>query len=213
MTAALVTTFNEADTIGPLVRALKKLVDRVMVVDDPATKDNTEAIAAASGAETILDCQAYGIGPCLMAGFRQLVGNRVVVIDAGGSHDPWAIPFMLKYRADVVIGSRFIPGARYAGSPHRKRASKAYAKACNHLTRKEIADWTSGYRVYSPRAVSTILLAKPSARMHAWQVQSLVACVNGNCTVAEYPITYRGGRSSMNASVAWEAVKTLGELR
>ena len=213
MTAALVTTYNEAATIGQLVAGLKEHVDHVLVVDDPRTTDNTEQVASAFGASTLVDIEANGIGPCLIAGLKYLRGQRVVVIDAGGSHSASCIPGMLRMDAwDVVIGSRFRPGSRYVGNPRRARLSRAYSKACNHKTGQSISDWTSGYRVYSPRAVNAILSRPPTAKMHGWQPQALAACLAAGCVVGERPITYQAGRSSMNRKVAWEAIQALRGL-
>lgn len=213
MTAALVTTFNEAETIGPLVAGLREVVNRVLVVDDPASTDNTEAVAAAFGASALLDTEARGIGPCLHAGLKYLKGEWVVVIDAGGSHSVSAIYNMLDVDADVVIGSRFVPGAHYFGRPRRAKLSRLYSRACSRRTGHDIKDWTSGYRVYSPRAVRAILERPPKAKMHGWQPEALAACIAKGCTVAEYPISYRAGRSSMNRKIAWEALRVLGRLR
>jgi len=211
-TAALVTTFNEAETIGPLVTSLLPVVDKVLVVDDARTTDYTEATAAAHGAETFVDLSITGIGPCLLAGLAKLRGMQVTVIDAGGSHSPEAIPFMDMVDADVVIGSRFVPGAKYEGRPIRKNLSRLYSKFCSVKTTYDIKDWTSGFRTYSPLAVRQVLARPPTARMHGFQPQALAACLAGGLKVREYPITYRAGRTSMNRHVAAEATRVLGRL-
>lgn len=210
--AALVTTYNEADSIGALVSALYEVCDRVLVVDDPRSTDNTEAVAAAFGAETLVDIEANGIGPCLLAGMRYLKGERIAVIDAGGSHDPYTIAFMDKVNADVVIGSRFVSGSLYVGRRRRARLSRVYARTCNVLLRSGIKDWSSGFRIYSQTAVSAILARPPQAKMHGFQPEALAACLRAGCTVKEYPITYKAGRSSMDHRVATEVVLALGRL-
>lgn len=210
---ALVVTWNEADTIGGLVSALKEVCERVIVVDDARSTDGTEGVAAAFGAETFVDLEASGIGPAIMLGLAHLRGSRVAVIDAGGSHDPYDIPMMAHHSADVVIGSRFVPGAHYTGRPGRSWASRAYARACNRATGAEIRDWTSGFRIYSSKALSAILDARPPQKGHAFQPAALRVCLKRGCTVAEYPIRYRAGRSSMDRHRAWEAVQTLRGLR
>lgn len=212
MTVALVTTLNEAATIGSLVAGLREVVDRVLVVDDPRSTDNTMEVAEAFGAETLLDIEVSGIGPCLMAGLRRLAGERVVVIDAGGSHSVASIPLMLKAPVDVVIGSRFVPGAAYRGRAYRAWLSKWYSAACSVKTGVMVHDWTSGFRVYSPEAVRAVLSRPPTARMHGFQPQSLASCIGAGMTVREYPISYLAGRSSMNPQVAWEATRALGGL-
>lgn len=212
--SALVTTYNEADTIGPLVGHLWRYCSRVLVVDDRRSTDATERNASAAGAETIVDIETTGIGPCLLVGLRRLAVSegRVVVIDAGGSHDPNEIPEMVRYRSDVVIGSRFLPASGYEGLARRKALSKAYAKACNLTTGQDIADWTSGFRIYSPAAVDAILDDPPTSKMHGFQPEALATCLRAGLRVAEHPITYTAGRTSMDHRVATEAVMALGRL-
>lgn len=210
---ALVVTWNEADTIGPLVTRLKSHCERVLVVDDARSTDGTEEIAADAGAETFVDLESKGLGPAILLGLAHLRGSRVAVIDAGGSHDPDDIPLMAHYSTDVVIGSRFVPGAHYTGRPARSIASRVYAKECNRRTGREIRDWTSGFRVYSPRAVTSILDARPPQKGHAFQPAALHACITRGCYVIEYPIRYRAGKSHMSLGRVREAVKTLGALR
>lgn len=212
MSVALVTTLNEADTIGQLVTDLRTVVDHVLVVDDPATTDDTMSVAEAAGAETLLDIDAHGIGPCLLAGFRRVQGMRVVVVDAGGSHSVASIPQMLAAPVDVVIGSRFLPGSAYRGRKYRKHLSRWYSLACSIKTGFMVNDWTSGFRVYSPSAIRAVLLCPPAARMYGFQPESLASCVAANLTVREYPITYTAGRSSMSVQNAWEATRALGGL-
>lgn len=211
--SALVTTFNEADTIGSLVAALRVYVDDVLVVNDPYTTDETEQVAAAAGAATLTpDQDEAGIGPCLLAGMRRLRGQRIVVIDAGGSHDPADIPDMAVHREHIVVGSRFVPGADYRGRPLRKHLSRLYSQACSRATTYRLHDWTSGFRVYSPAAVWQILSRPPTARFHGFQPASLAICLEAGLSYREHPISYRAGRSSMSTSVASEALRVLGKL-
>lgn len=214
MTAALVTTLNEAATIGPFVAALLENVDRVLVVDDPRTADNTEQVAHAFGADTLCDLSLSGIGPCLLAGFRALRGEDVVVIDAGGSHDPYQVSRVIqKGVADVVVGSRYLPGSEYYGRAWRKAASALYSKACSSWSGHQVTDWTSGFRYYSPVAISQILSRPLTPRMHGFQPAVLERCLCAGLKVVEQPIVYRAGRSSFGVREAREALHVLGGLR
>lgn len=214
MLTALVTTYNEEATIAALVESVKPYVDRVLVVDDPHSSDFTELEASVAGAETLVpDVDESGIGPCLLAGMRKCRGDWVVVVDAGGSHDPSVIPMMRKVDAEVVVGSRFIPGAEYHGRPWRAFCSRAYSWVCNRRFGTRIKDWTSGFRLYSPSAVRAILSRPPATRMHGFQPASLAACLDMDLRVREYPITYQAGRSSLDTPAAREAVTWLVGLR
>lgn len=212
MTVALVTTLDEADTIGQLVSGLLEVVPRVLVVDDPRSTDNTERVAAAFGADTLVDTDAHGIGPGLLAGFRYLRGEDVVTIDAGGSHDPYAIPDLVSQAGDIVIGSRFVPGGLHHGNPRRARLSRLYSRLCRARTGYDIKDWTSGFRRYTAAAVRQVLSRPPTATMHGFQPQALVSCLDAGFTATEWPIVYIAGRSSMNTRVAREAVGALRGL-
>lgn len=133
--------------------------------------------------------------------------DRVVTIDAGGSHDPADIPWMLEQHEDVVIGSRFCPGGHHGGPRSRRWGSRIYGLACVLATGNGIRDWTSGYRVYSPRAVKAILAADITADRHAVQAEMLRAAIQAGCTVTETPIHYQVmPGSTFNRKAAAEAI-------
>lgn len=212
MHVAVVTTLNEQDSIAPLVAALRCHVDRVVVIDD-ASDDNTAHNAHHAGAVVVAHALRTGIGPSLMEGWRMALdsgADAVVQIDAGGSHDPDAVPWLLAAlgQADVVIGSRFCEGAVYIGNPKRRVLSKLAAHMCNNKqVQPRFSDWTSGYRAFTRDAIGVLLPwgNEYKATMHGWQIEVLREAVRRHLTVAEVPITYRAGRSSFNRHVAREA--------
>lgn len=209
---AVVTTLNEAESIGLLVSRLRADGLRVCVVDD-ASDDETAYVARQAGAHVLAHCLRKGIGPSLVEGWRWALGQgatAVVQLDAGGSHDPAGACVMLGRlaEADVVVGSRFRPGAAYHGGLRRQGLSRAAALACNvryfhALT--GLSDWTSGYRAFSAAALRKLARVNYTATMHGWQIEVLQAALWLGLRVAEAPITYYGGRSSFNRRVAKEA--------
>lgn len=150
----------------------------------------------------------YGLAQARLEG-----ADHILVTDAGGSHDPAEIRRLKGVSGDVVIGSRFCPGGSHDGPSWRSVGSRAYAAALNWLFDTDIKDWTSGYRLYSQRAVNEILLAGPSCKCHAIQAEMLAICVEQGCTVVEVPITYTvGSGSSFNWKTAREALGLLWRL-
>lgn len=206
--ALVVPCRNEAATIGGLVRRLL-CHGPVVVVDDGST-DDTWGEARRAGAIVVSHPRSRGIGPAVMSGWRQALGaKRVVVLDAGGSHDPAEVGRLLAVEADIVIGSRFVRGGRYLGGRWWRRwGSRLAAVACNLAQSGPwLHDWTSGYRVYSAKALEALRRPAYTATMHAWQIETLgVARDTVGLTIREVPITYRAGASSLRLAGVSAAV-------
>lgn len=206
MNVAVVTTHNEAATIGPLVRAL----DMDVVVVDEHSTDATTSIAHVAGAMVL--AHEGGIGPCQRRGWRAALSmgaDRIVQIDAGGSHDPADVPRLLADDAELVIGSRFCPGGSHEGPRWRSYGSRVYAAAANRRYGQSIADWTSGFRVFDRMLASDLLHFDYTATMHGWQAEALAAVVDIGAKVAEVPIRYTPSASSLKPRVIAEAIRVL----
>lgn len=206
-TIACITARNEERTIGPLVRQLRDAGLGVVVVDD-GSSDRTGQRVSLVGAHLVIHTQSWGIGPSLLHAWSEalrLGGDRIVQLDAGGSHyigDLWRL---LSQKADMVIGSRFLPSSRYIGRPWRAALSRLAALACNARTGQRIGDWTSGYRAFTRGAVEQLLLCPCHARMHGCQIEVLGHAIRLGMSIAEVPITYIANRSSFNWRAAREA--------
>lgn len=205
MNVAVITTRNEAATIGWLVKQASWYVDKVIVVDEDST-DDTRSEAFDAGAHVYL--AAGGIGACQRYGWARALetgADRIVQFDAGGSHDPCEIPTLLASPVELVIGSRFCEGGAHLGSWWRAMASSMYV-LCSGLPYEDV---TSGYRVLTAE-VAEYLLTKPyRALMHGWQTEALRYAHDAGFTVAEVPIIYRPSRSSLTIPIAREALRVL----
>lgn len=220
---AVVTTFNEAATIGALVSELGANGFSPVIVVDDQSLDETPHYARMAGADVRETDKRFGIGLSLMAGWLAFLPETfgceyIVQIDAGGSHDPNEAMGLVAYAtatgADVVIGSRFCKGARYTGNPKRALLSRLAALMCNLAQHgAHYSDWTSGYRVFSRKALQTLLSVKHyRGRMHEWQIEVLARAGEAGLRIVEAPITYTAGRSSFNLRVAWEAFQMWGHV-
>lgn len=207
---ALVTTLNEAGTIYDLVLDLRALGLDVLVID-AGSADGTAGLARAAGA-AVSDLPGASIRDGLLAGWRLALKvpdyRALVQIDAGGSHDPRQALDLLRAldgAADMVIGSRFLPGSRYLGRPWRRRLSRAAALACQAKTGARLTDWTSGYRAFSAKALLEMAAGAYRATMHGWQIEVVGRALDQGLRVVEVPISYTAGRSSFNRQIAREA--------
>ncbi len=206
---AVIPTLNEEDSIDALVEALLGYVDEVLVID--AGLDQTLHLARHRGAYVLGTRGRPGLAAQLQLGWKLAVHGlhaaQVLQLDAGGSHDPHQAPRLLELahqaQADLVLGSRFLPGSEYRGNPRRRRASRLAARLCNLAQRHaHWSDWTSGYRLFTADAVQTLLGHTYQATMHAFQIESLAWAGADGLRIIEAPITYTAGRSSLD----WRAI-------
>ena len=145
-TSVVIPAFNEADSIGVVVRDLAAAAPwlEILVVDDGST-DETGAQAAAAGARVIRHPYNKGNGAAVKSGIRQSAGGFILIADADGQHRPAdAARLVAQLDAyDLVIGAR--AGHTQASLPRRIGNSLLNALA-SYLTEQPIPDLTSGFR-------------------------------------------------------------------
>lgn len=209
---AIITAKNEEETIAFLVSYLCNLSYQVIVVDD-GSMDRTGELALSNGAEVIRHNKSRGIAASLMEAWRMALdqgASYIVQLDAGGSHNPGEanhlVEHAIKDGLDMVIGSRFCPGATYNGRAWRAFLSRLVAWIMNFTAHACLTDWTSGYRVFSRVCLTELLQYKYYAKMHAWQMEVVARALLNKMKMGELPITYNAGRSSMNLKAANEAL-------
>src|SRR6185503_20553304 len=124
----IVPTFNERDNLPVIVSALLSLPDlRVLVVDD-GSPDGTGAVAdsfaaANRGRISVVHRKgARGLGLSYIDGMQYALrtdATRICQMDADLSHNPADVPRLLEASADadMVIGSRYVPGGRVENWP------------------------------------------------------------------------------------------------
>lgn len=140
---------------------------------------------------------------------------HVLHIDAGGSHDPADVGPMIELAEegfDVVIGSRFCPLGEHHGPWRRRVTSQIAACALNLISLRNICDWTSGYRLYSPRARAVLAEHTFTTTGHAWQIESLWVLLQHGMRVIEQPIVYRSSVSHLSSGRVKEAAKLYWRL-
>ncbi|MBI4892768.1 MAG: glycosyltransferase family 2 protein [Acidobacteria bacterium] len=167
-TIVVLPAFNEEKNLPHLFGRIRIVMDgacqpyEVIVVDDGSTDATAEVTRIWAGQMPVALLQHesnQGLGVTLRDGLdaatRQSGPRDVIVtMDADDSHDPAVIPSMLKLvddGADLVIGSRFSPGAIVRGVPwHRQFMSLAASWLFRALFPvRGVRDYTSGFRAYS----------------------------------------------------------------
>jgi glycosyltransferase involved in cell wall biosynthesis len=137
-----------------------------LVVVDDGSRDRTAAVAEEAGARVLRLPFNLGVGAAVRTGLHYAAANgaeRAVVIDADGQHDPAGIAALLAALddgADLVIGSRFEPGApAYTVGRTRRRAMRLLQAIVRLRTGRRFTDVTSGFRAMD-RPVIDLLAAE-----------------------------------------------------
>jgi len=219
----IVPTYNERANLPVLIAELMKQPGvRVLVVDDHSP-DGTGAVADElarehSGRITVLHRTGRrGLGRSYVDGIRQAIASGADLIcqmDADFSHDPARLPDLLAAadRADLVIGSRYVPGGAVVNWPRRRlllsRFANMYVRAITHVKAR---DCTSGYRCWRRDALASLSLDEFVSDGYSFLVEMLFVASRQGRRVAEVPITYverREGQSKMSRGVILESAIT-----
>lgn len=183
---------EEASTIGDVVRGAQRAGFRVLVIDDDSS-DSTSLVAGREGAVVLSSPFNLGAWPATQAGIRYAADRGysfVVTLDADGQHNPEYIADLIEHygssqRCNVVIAS--FP---QRGSKMRRLAWAMFRR----LGFFDIADPTSGFRLYDRKAVE--LLAKEAATLLEYQDVGVLLLLRENgLPVAELHIPMRQRQS------------------
>jgi dolichol-phosphate mannosyltransferase len=225
-------TYNEAENIEPLVRAAlvqlesTGLEHTVLIVDDNSP-DGTGRIADRVAEESdrvrvLHRPRKQGLGRAYLAGFEVALAegaDLILEMDSDFSHDPADLPRLIAATgaADLVLGSRYVPGGGVEnwGLVRRavSRGGSAYARL---LLGVPVRDLTGGFKCFHRRVLETIDLDGVHANGYGFQIELTYRAVQAGFTVTEVPIMFRErrvGRSKMTARIALEAVWKVPALR
>jgi len=158
----LIPSYNEAKTIGGIVRDIKALGLPAYVVDD-GSSDGTAAIARDAGAIVMKHEKNMGKGAALREGFRHALKkgyDAVMVIDGDGQHEVRSIPGFIKYAEetdhDIVIGNRVL---EIAAMPYvRRKTNRFMSYLISRICGQEIPDSQCGYRLIRSKVLEAVSL-------------------------------------------------------
>ena len=190
----IVPAWNEAASVGGVVRELVDAGFDVLVVDD-GSSDATRELASDAGAVVTSLPFNLGVGAALRCGFKYAVRHHydaVVQCDADGQHPVESIDRLLEAAAnsgaDMLIGSRFLDrsSAGMELSIIRRGAMRVLARSASHAAGRPITDSTSGFRV-----IRSPLLEQLARHLPAYHFgdtfESVIAAGNAGYRIEEIP--------------------------
>ncbi len=234
----VIPTYNEAENLPAMVRALFALPInglRLLVVDD-SSPDGTGAIANTLAAEFNAGVAAprmgvmhrpakSGLGTAYVDGMTRALAEGaeyVVQMDADFSHSPAYIPamlgVMLATNADVVVGSRYVPGGSLdegwgAGRRFLSWWANLYSRAILGL---RIRDMTAGFKLWRRATLQDLDLQGVRSNGYSFQVEMAYLCERRGFRIIEIPIHFedrRIGQSKLDIPVKLESAWRTWQIR
>jgi dolichol-phosphate mannosyltransferase len=224
--------FDEATTIGDTVRRLAALETsdersyQILLVDDGSTDGTADRARAAAADRIPLSVIRHpvnrGLGGAIRSGLYRCLESAddadvIAMLDADDTHPPELLPRMVALvegGADVVIASRYQPGAEIVGVPAARRALSAIGRWLFRLTFpiSGVRDYTCGYRCYGVGALRRArqiygddLCTEPGFEA---TVDLLLKLRQAGISAAEVPLrleyTHRVGASKMKV---WRTIR------
>ena len=222
-------TYNERANLERFVSKVRALApDADMLIVDDASPDGTGDIAddiARRDAKVKVMHRAskLGLGTAYIEAFRKGLAEGYDLffeMDADLSHDPKYLSdffHALADGADVVVGSRNIPGGAVEGwGPGRLILSKGGSLYSRVILGVGVRDLTTGYKAFTRQALLAIDLDTVRSNGYSFQIEMTFRALKRNLRVVEVPIVFFDrtlGQSKMNGKIFREAIAIVWKLR
>lgn len=209
-------TYNERANLEALVRAISQyLVADIVVVDDNSpdgTGELADQLSCRYGHVHVLHRpNKEGLGPAYLAGFTWALQRHyglIIEMDCDFSHAPWDLPRLVHRcrTADLVIGSRYVPG----GGTENWNARRRFISRCGNtyvslFLGSTIHDWTGGFRCYRRDLLARMNLATVRAKGYIFQVELAWRAVRLGADVDELPIRFCD-RIEGQSKLGWQSI-------
>lgn len=200
----VIPTLNEADTIGELIEKLGELDEirvRTIVVDDGSNDGTQEIVGAASwwndNVHLVKRGRKRGLGTAIREGIIRSLELKpppdyIVTMDGDLSHDPKAIPMMVKSCdvESVIIGSRYVEGGEIRGWHVSRHIISRVANLIGRVLGKIPAkDCTSGFRCYGV-VLGRAIIPEIEASGYGIQIEMLSVAARRGFQIDEVPIIF-----------------------
>ncbi|MEY4968073.1 MAG: hypothetical protein RIQ73_772 [Actinomycetota bacterium] len=210
----VIPTYNEVESIGILLNALKLLPLDILVIDD-GSPDGTAELCRAHGVEVISRSGKLGLGSAYRSGFAVALDRgyaNVIEMDADGSHQVSDLIRMMEWigTSELLIGSRWVAdGAIENWSKFREYLSKGANAYANAVLSLGIKDTTSGLRIYNADLLKRMDISTIRSEGYCFQIEMTRRAIARGASIGEIPITFierAHGVSKMSFAIALEAI-------
>lgn len=224
----MVPTYNEAENIRPFVAAVLQAQPSVnIVIIDDNSPDGTGRIADELAAgdprvRVLHRPEKAGLAAAYRDGYRYALDGEwdaAFEMDADFSHDPRYLQPMIEALADadVVVGSRYLPGGGTQDwGPVRRALSKGGGAYARMVLGLPVSDPTAGFIAFRRPALQALLDTEVRSNGYGFQIEVKYQLYRRGFRFAEVPIVFpdrREGDSKMTWDIAVEALWQVLRLR
>lgn len=223
LTLVIIPTYNEAENIERLIRAILSRYDElldVLVIDDNSPDGTAEIVESIQKNDVRVKLLRrpgkLGLGTAYLDGFRYALNSgydRIMEMDADFSHDPESIAPLLAAMddADLVIGSRYVNNTvNVVNWPlSRLILSKAASIYTRIITGMPVYDPTGGFKCFSAKVLRAIDLDRVHSQGYSFQIEMNFRAWKRGFVIREIPIVFVDrtvGKSKMTRKNILEAV-------
>jgi glycosyltransferase involved in cell wall biosynthesis len=206
----IIPAYNEEDAIE---FGLTKIVElelhtkyEVIYIND-GSSDKTKEIIEKYPVRLYNHNVNKGYGAALKTGIRKAKGEKVIILDSDGQHDPRHIEKIIEMLDDhdMVIGERSNDSFQVK---NRQSGKKIIRIIGEYLVEQKLPDYNSGFRGFNKEIISGLLHLMPNG--FSFSTTSTLAFLKEGYTIGTFPIMVakRIGRKS-NVKFAKDGTKTI----
>lgn len=208
--SVVIPVYNERDTIqAVLARVHAVPVDKEIIIVDDASSDGTREVLkkleSSPGIRVFYHEKNLGKGAALRTGFKNCLGDIVIVQDADLEYFPEEYPELIEPIeqgwADVVYGSRFLGRKHRVLYFHHYLANRFLTFITNIFTNLNLTDMETCYKVFRRDVIQSMELKQDR---FGFEPEVTVKIARRKLRVFEIPISYNGRTYLEGKKINWK---------